>query len=65
MKEKNGHTDFLFILWGILELVVCPNTNDAQIYEHGQSNWNLEATLKGVSSFRRKKTDDSNHLSVA
>ncbi|CAO3588863.1 unnamed protein product [Absidia cylindrospora] len=29
------------------KLVVCPNTNDAQIYEHGQSNWKLEATLKG------------------
>lgn len=33
----------------LLELVVCPNTNDAQIYQYGHSNSKLEATLKGVS----------------
>lgn len=32
-----------------LELVVCENTNDAKIYQYGQSNSKLEATLKGVS----------------
>jgi hypothetical protein len=34
---------------GFLELVVCPNTNDAQIYQYGHSNSKLESTLKGVS----------------
>ncbi|KAI8071236.1 WD40-repeat-containing domain protein [Gongronella butleri] len=29
------------------KLVVCPNTNDAHVYEHEGSNWTLEATLKG------------------
>lgn len=29
------------------KLVVCPNNNEAQIYEHDHSNWNLEATLQG------------------
>jgi actin related protein 2/3 complex subunit 1A/1B len=33
-----------------IELVVCPNTNDAQIYQYGHSNSKLEATLKGVST---------------
>lgn len=34
-----------------IELVVCQNTNDAKIYQYGQSNSKLEATLKGVSIF--------------
>ncbi|KAL9553298.1 hypothetical protein MBANPS3_003357 [Mucor bainieri] len=29
------------------KLVVCENTNDAKIYQYGQSNSKLEATLKG------------------
>ena len=30
------------------ELVVCPNNNEAVLYEQGSGNWNVSATLKGV-----------------
>lgn len=40
---------FFFFL--LLELVICPNTNDAQIYQYGHSNAKLLHTLKGVSIY--------------
>ncbi|CDH50877.1 actin-related protein 2 3 complex subunit [Lichtheimia corymbifera JMRC:FSU:9682] len=33
--------------FGDNKLVICPNTNEAKLYEQGASNWDLKATLQG------------------